>query len=137
MASAMASSLEVKGVRWCGGARVATVRRRAPWLEGDGIHGGTPLHVPDQRRGWRSTSMENRRAQPWTPQPPQHILNCLVLVDVDLINPGLIFAMAKLVVLIGLATKVVSGLLHISDNFHTFEPDPLHPKLPSPNKILV
>jgi hypothetical protein len=29
---------------------------------------------------------------------------------VDLINPGPIFAMAKLVVLIGLATKVVSGL---------------------------
>jgi hypothetical protein len=72
-----------------------------------------------------------------TPQPPQHILNCLVLVEVDLINPGLIFAIAKLVVLIGLATKVVSGLLHIFDNFHIFEPDPLHPKLLSANKILA
>jgi hypothetical protein len=72
-----------------------------------------------------------------TPQPPQHILNCLVLVEVDLINPGPIFTMAKLVVLIGLATKVVSGLLHNFDNFHTFEPDLLHPKLPSANKIIV
>jgi hypothetical protein len=33
--------------------------------------------------------------------------------------------------------KVVSGLLHIFDNFHTFEPDLLHLKLPSANKILV
>jgi hypothetical protein len=72
-----------------------------------------------------------------TPQPLQHILNCLVLVEVDLINPGPIFAMAKLVVLIGLAMKVVSSLLHIFDNFCIFEPDPLHPKLPSTNKILV
>jgi hypothetical protein len=70
-------------------------------------------------------------------QPPQHILNCLVLVEVDLTNPGPIFAMARLVVLAGLAMKVVSGLLHIFDNFRTFEPDPLHPKLPSANKILV
>jgi hypothetical protein len=56
---------------------------------------------------------------------------------VDLINPGPIFAMAKLVVLIELATKVVSGPLHIFEKFHTFEPDPLHPRLPSANKILV
>jgi hypothetical protein len=56
---------------------------------------------------------------------------------VDLTNLGPIFAMARLVVLVGLTTKVASGLLHISDNFRTFEPDPLHPKLPLANKILV
>jgi hypothetical protein len=60
-----------------------------------------------------------------------------VLVEVDLTNLGPIFAMARLVVLVGLAMKVVSGLLHIFDNFRTFEPDLLHPKLPSTNKILV
>jgi hypothetical protein len=60
-----------------------------------------------------------------------------MLVEVDLMNPGPISAMDKLVVLIGLATKVVSGTLHIFDNFHTFEPDPLHPKLPLANKILI
>jgi hypothetical protein len=70
-------------------------------------------------------------------QPPQHILNCLVLVEVDLTNPGPIFAMARLAVLTGSAMKVVSGLLHIFDNFHTFEPDLLHPKLPSAKKIFV
>jgi hypothetical protein len=67
----------------------------------------------------------------------QHTSNCLVLVGVDLTNPGLIFVMARLAVLTGLATKVGSGLLHIFDNFCTFEPDLLHPKLPSANKILV
>jgi hypothetical protein len=36
-----------------------------------------------------------------------------------------------------LTKKVVSGLLHIFDNFRTFEPGLLHPKLPSANKILV
>jgi hypothetical protein len=45
--------------------------------------------------------------------------------------------MAKLVVLAELATKVASGPLHIFDNFHTFEPDLLHPKLPLANKILA
>jgi hypothetical protein len=45
--------------------------------------------------------------------------------------------MAKLVVLTELATKVVSGLLHIFVNFHTFEPGLLHPKLPSANKIIA
>jgi hypothetical protein len=60
-----------------------------------------------------------------------------VLVGVDPTNLNPIFAMARLVVLIELATKVVSGLLHIFDNFHTFEPDLLHPKLPSVNKILA
>jgi hypothetical protein len=60
-----------------------------------------------------------------------------VLVEVDLTNLGPIFAMARLVVLAGLVMKVVSGLLHILNNFRTFEPDPLHPKLPSANKILV
>jgi hypothetical protein len=47
------------------------------------------------------------------------------------------FAMAKLVVSTGLETKVASGLLHIFGNFHIFEPDLLHPKLPSANKTLV
>jgi hypothetical protein len=60
-----------------------------------------------------------------------------VLVEVDLTNPDPTFAVAKLVVLTGLETKVVYGLLHIFENFHTFEPDLLHPKLRSANKILV
>ena len=60
-----------------------------------------------------------------------------MLVEVDLTNPGPIFAMARLVVLAGLAMKVVSGLLHIFDNFHIFELALLHPKLPSASKILV
>jgi hypothetical protein len=45
--------------------------------------------------------------------------------------------MARLAVLTELATKVASGLLHIFENSHTFEPDLLHPKLPSANKILA
>jgi hypothetical protein len=45
--------------------------------------------------------------------------------------------MARLVVSVGLTTKVVSGLLRIFGNFHIFELDPRHPKLPSANKILV
>jgi hypothetical protein len=45
--------------------------------------------------------------------------------------------MARLVVSVELMTKVVSGLLRIFGNFHIFEPDPLHLKLPSANKILV
>jgi hypothetical protein len=60
-----------------------------------------------------------------------------VLVEVDLTNPDPIFAMTRLAELVGLTTKVVSGLLHIFDNFHIFEQDPLHPKLPSASKILV
>jgi hypothetical protein len=60
-----------------------------------------------------------------------------VLVEVDPTNPGPIFAMARLVVLTESATKVVSGFLHIFGNFRTSEPDLLHPKLPSANKILV
>jgi hypothetical protein len=60
-----------------------------------------------------------------------------VLVGVDPTNPYPIFAMARLAVLTELAMKVVSGLLHIFDNFRTFEPDLLHPKLPSANKIIV
>jgi hypothetical protein len=58
-------------------------------------------------------------------------------VEVDLTNPDPTFGVAKLAVLTGLEMKVVSGLLHIFDNFHTFEPDLLHPKLHSTNKILV
>jgi hypothetical protein len=33
--------------------------------------------------------------------------------------------------------KVVSGLLHIFDNFHIFELALLHSKLPSVSKILI
>jgi hypothetical protein len=58
-------------------------------------------------------------------------------VEVDLTNPNPTFAVAKLAVLTGLETKVVSGLLHIFGNFHIFEPDLLHLKLPSASKILV
>jgi hypothetical protein len=60
-----------------------------------------------------------------------------MLVEVDLTNLGHIFAMARLVVSVGLTTKVVSGLLRIFGNFHIFELDLLHPKLPSAKKILV
>jgi hypothetical protein len=60
-----------------------------------------------------------------------------VLVGVDPTNLNPIFAMARLAVLTELAMKVVSGLFHIFDNFRTFEPDLLHPKLPSANKTLV
>jgi hypothetical protein len=60
-----------------------------------------------------------------------------VQVEVDLTNPDPTFAVAKLVVLTGLEMKVVSSLLHIFNNFYTFEPDLLHPKLPSANKILA
>jgi hypothetical protein len=70
-------------------------------------------------------------------QPPRHISNYLVLVEVGLTSPGPIFAMAKLVVLTELMMKVVFGLLHIFDNFRTFGPDLLHPKLPLASKIPV
>jgi hypothetical protein len=60
-----------------------------------------------------------------------------MLVEVDLTNPYPTFAVAKLAVLAGLKTKVVSGLLHIFGNFHIFELSMLHPKLPSASKILV
>jgi hypothetical protein len=60
-----------------------------------------------------------------------------VQVEVDLTNPNPTFAVAKLAVLTGLETKVVSGPLHIFGNFRIFEPDLLHPKLPLASKILV
>jgi hypothetical protein len=60
-----------------------------------------------------------------------------VPVEVDPTNPDLIFAMAKLAVSAARETKVASDLLHIFDNSHTFELTPLHPKLPSANKILI
>jgi hypothetical protein len=50
---------------------------------------------------------------------------------VELANLDPTFAVAKLAVLTGLKTKVDSGPLHIFGNFHIFEPDLLHPKLPS------
>jgi hypothetical protein len=60
-----------------------------------------------------------------------------VLVEVDLTNPGPTFAVAKLAVLVGLETKVVSGLWRIFGNFHIFELDLLHPMLPLASKNLV
>jgi hypothetical protein len=60
-----------------------------------------------------------------------------VLVEVELTNPGPTFAVAKLAVLAGLKTKVISGLWRIFGNFHIFEPNLLHLKLPSANKILI
>jgi hypothetical protein len=59
-----------------------------------------------------------------------------MLVEVDLTNPDPTFAVARLAVLAGLKTKVVSGLLRIFGNFHIFEPSLLHPKLPSAVKSL-
>jgi hypothetical protein len=56
---------------------------------------------------------------------------------VDLTNTDPTFAVARLAVLTQLEMKVASGLLHIFDNFHTFESDLVHPKLPSANKILI
>jgi hypothetical protein len=38
---------------------------------------------------------------------------------------------------VGLTNCLVSGLLHIFDNFHIFELALLHPKLPSASKIIV
>jgi hypothetical protein len=58
-------------------------------------------------------------------------------VEVDLVDPGPIFATARLVVLAELVMKVASDLLHIFGNFRTFEPNLLRPKLPSANRILV
>jgi hypothetical protein len=59
-----------------------------------------------------------------------------VLVEVGLANQGPIFAMAKLVVLIELETKVVFDLLHIFDNLRIFGLILLHLKLPSANRNL-
>jgi hypothetical protein len=58
-------------------------------------------------------------------------------VEAVLTNLDPTFVVAKLVVLAGLKTKVVSGLCRIFGNFHIFEPNLLHPKLPSTSKILV
>jgi hypothetical protein len=58
-------------------------------------------------------------------------------VEVGLENLGPTFAVAKWAELVGLETKVVSGLWHTFGSFHIFKPNPLHPKLPSANKILV
>jgi hypothetical protein len=82
-------------------------------------------------KGFASIYLEN------IPLPPQHILSCLVLVGVGLTNPGPIFAMAKLVVLAGLKTKVASGLWHMFGNFYIFGLNLLHPKLPFTSKNLV
>jgi hypothetical protein len=71
------------------------------------------------------------------PRLQRHISNFLELVEVDLANPDPTFIVAKLAVLTGLKTKVVSGPLHIFGNFHILEPNLLHPKLPSASKILV
>jgi hypothetical protein len=58
-------------------------------------------------------------------------------VEVGLTSPGPIFAMARLVVLTELMTKVVFGPLHIFDNFRTSGLDLLHPNLPSASKIPI
>jgi hypothetical protein len=58
-------------------------------------------------------------------------------VKVDLVNPGPIFAMARLVVSAESMTKVASDLLHIFGNFRIFEPNPFRLKLSSANRILV
>jgi hypothetical protein len=54
-----------------------------------------------------------------------------------LINLGTTFVVAKWAGLAELKTKEVFGLWHTSVSFHIFELDPLHPKLPLANKILV
>jgi hypothetical protein len=36
-----------------------------------------------------------------------------------------------------LKMKVASDLWRTSDSFHIFVPDPLHPKLPMANRILI
>ena len=60
-----------------------------------------------------------------------------MLVEVDLTNSDPIFTVAKLDVLAGLKTKVVSGLWHIFGNFHISELNLPHPKLHSASKNLV
>jgi hypothetical protein len=71
--------------------------------------------------------------------PPllQHILNFLAMVEMGLANLDPTFAVARWVGLAELETKVVFGLWHTSGSFHIFELNPLHPKLPLANKILV
>jgi hypothetical protein len=58
-----------------------------------------------------------------------------VLVEVGLANQYPTFATTKWAVLIEREMKVAFDLLHIFNNLHTFELTPLHPKLPSANKI--
>jgi hypothetical protein len=58
-------------------------------------------------------------------------------VEVDLVDPSPIFAMARLVVLAESMMRVASDLLHIFGNFRTFEPNLLRPKLPSANRIVI
>jgi hypothetical protein len=60
-----------------------------------------------------------------------------MLVEVDLVDPGPIFATARLVVLAESKTKDVSDFLHIFWQFSHFEPNMMRPKLPSANRILV
>jgi hypothetical protein len=72
-----------------------------------------------------------------TPPLPQHISSYLALVEGCLISLGSTFAVVKWAELAELKTKVVFGLWHTSGGFHIFELNPLHPKLPSANKILV
>jgi hypothetical protein len=68
---------------------------------------------------------------------PRHISSFLALVEVGLANLGPTFAVAKWAEVVELKTKVVSGLWHTFGCFQIFEPNPLHPKLPLDNKILV
>jgi hypothetical protein len=71
------------------------------------------------------------------PLLPQLISNSLGLVEVGPISLGPIFVVAKWVKSVVLKMKVVSDLWCTSGNFHIFVPDPLRPKLPSANRILV
>jgi hypothetical protein len=72
-----------------------------------------------------------------TPLLLQDILSFLKLVEVDVVNLGPTFAVAKWAGLTELETKVVFDLWHTSGSYHIFELGPLHSKLPSANKILV
>jgi hypothetical protein len=59
-----------------------------------------------------------------------------VLVEMGLANQGPTFATTKWAVLTELETKAVFDLLHIFDSLRIFGLIPVHPKLPSANKIL-
>jgi hypothetical protein len=58
-------------------------------------------------------------------------------VEVGLVSIGPTFVVARWVELAELETKVAFDLQRTSGSFHIFELDPLRPKLPSANKILV
>jgi hypothetical protein len=59
-----------------------------------------------------------------------------VLVEVGPANQGPTFATTKWAVLTELEAKAIFDLLHIFDSLRIFRLILLHPKMPSPNKIL-